>query len=37
VLNYPDALYAGPGRSEPVDEVRHEDERDEFFEDFRRL
>ena len=26
VLNFPDKLYAGWGRSEPVDEVRHEDE-----------
>ncbi len=25
VFNAPDRLYAGPGRSEPVDEVRHED------------
>lgn len=25
VLNFPDKLYAGWGRSEPVDEVRHED------------
>ena len=26
VLNFPDKLYAGWGRSEPVDEIRHEDE-----------
>lgn len=25
VLNFPDKLYAGWGRSEPVDEIRHED------------
>lgn len=24
VINYPDKLYAGPGKSEPVDEIRHE-------------
>ncbi len=26
VLNFPDTLYAGRGKSEPVDEIRHEDE-----------
>lgn len=26
VLNFPDRLYAGPGRSEQVDEIRHEDD-----------
>lgn len=26
VLNFPDTLYAGHGKSEPVDEIRHEDE-----------
>jgi dTDP-4-dehydrorhamnose 3,5-epimerase len=26
VLNFPDKLYAGRGRSEPVDEIRHEDD-----------
>ncbi len=36
VLNYPDALYAGWGKKEPVDEIRHEDERDVFYEDFIR-
>lgn len=25
VLNFPDALYAGEGKKEPVDEIRHED------------
>lgn len=30
VLNFPDRLYAGPGRSEPVDEIRHEDIHSEF-------
>ncbi|MFY9233263.1 MAG: WxcM-like domain-containing protein [Fimbriimonadaceae bacterium] len=25
VLNFPDRLYAGKGKSEPVDEIRHED------------
>lgn len=26
VLNYPDRLFMGPGRKEPVDEIRHEDD-----------
>ncbi len=26
VLNFPDALYAGWGKSEPVDEIRHEND-----------
>jgi len=26
VLNFPDRLYAGPGKAEPVDEIRHEDD-----------
>lgn len=26
VLNFPDQLYAGHGKKEPVDEIRHEDE-----------
>ncbi len=26
VLNFPDKLYAGWGRAEPVDEIRHEDD-----------
>jgi len=25
VFNFPNRLYRGPGRSEPVDEIRHED------------
>ena len=25
VMNFPDKLYAGWGRKEPVDEIRHED------------
>ena len=28
VFNAPNRLYAGPGRSEPVDEIRHEDDPD---------
>jgi dTDP-4-dehydrorhamnose 3,5-epimerase len=28
VINCPDRLYRGPGRSEPVDEIRHEDDPD---------
>ncbi len=30
VLNFPDRLYAGPDRSEPVDEIRHEDTGSEY-------
>jgi dTDP-4-dehydrorhamnose 3,5-epimerase len=37
VLNYPDALYAGRDKKEPVDEVRHEDKEDVFFKDFVKL
>ncbi len=37
ILNYPDKLFAGRGRSEAVDEIRHEVDGDEFFEDFMRL
>jgi dTDP-4-dehydrorhamnose 3,5-epimerase len=36
VLNYPDALYAGWGRKEPVDEIRHEVDGDSFYADFLR-
>ncbi|HHD82476.1 MAG TPA: dTDP-4-dehydrorhamnose 3,5-epimerase [Bacteroidetes bacterium] len=34
VLNFPDKLYAGWYKKEPVDEIRHEDKGDEFYEDF---
>ena len=34
VLNYPDKLYRGWGKKEEVDEIRHEDEGDEFYLDF---
>lgn len=34
VLNFPDKLYAGWGKKEKVDEIRHEDAGDEFFMDF---
>jgi dTDP-4-dehydrorhamnose 3,5-epimerase len=37
VLNYPDRLYAGAGKREPVDEIRHEVPGDAFFEDFLKL
>lgn len=30
VLNFPDRLYAGWGKQEPVDEIRHEDNDSEF-------
>jgi dTDP-4-dehydrorhamnose 3,5-epimerase len=28
VINLPNQLYAGQGKQEPVDEIRHEDDRD---------
>ncbi len=31
LLNFPNALYAGEGRSEPVDEIRYEEETDHPF------
>ncbi|PKN00592.1 MAG: dTDP-4-dehydrorhamnose 3,5-epimerase [Elusimicrobia bacterium HGW-Elusimicrobia-2] len=34
VLNFPDRLFAGVGKKEKIDEVRHEDLGDEFYEDF---
>ncbi len=34
VLNFPDQLYAGWGKQEAVDEIRHEDAGDAFFKDF---
>jgi dTDP-4-dehydrorhamnose 3,5-epimerase len=34
VLNYPDKLYKGQDKKENVDEIRHEDEKDEFYLDF---
>ncbi len=34
VLNCPNRLYAGWDKKEPVDEIRHEDSRDEFDQDF---
>ena len=34
VLNYPDKLYRGWDRKEEVDEIRHEDNEDEFYLDF---
>jgi dTDP-4-dehydrorhamnose 3,5-epimerase len=30
VFNFPNRLYAGTGRAEPVDEIRHEDQDSEF-------
>ncbi len=30
VLNFPDRLYAGRGKKDPVDEIRHEDQESEF-------
>ena len=37
VLNYPDQLYAGVGKRGPVDEIRHEVDGDQFFQEFKRL
>jgi dTDP-4-dehydrorhamnose 3,5-epimerase len=34
VLNFPDKLYAGWKRREPVDEIRHEEAADHFYNDF---
>ena len=34
VLNFPDKLYRGWDKKEQVDEIRHEDELDEFYLDF---
>jgi dTDP-4-dehydrorhamnose 3,5-epimerase len=31
VFNSPNRLYKGPGRNEPVDEIRHEDQADSPF------
>lgn len=36
VLNYPDRLYRGWGKTGEVDEIRHEDRRDRFYLDFTR-
>ncbi len=36
VLNFPNMLYAGWGKKDPVDEIRHEDEKDTYHEDFIR-
>ncbi len=36
VLNYPDRLYRGLDKKEEVDEIRHEDNEDEFYIDFIR-
>ena len=37
VLNYPDQLYAGVGKREKVDEIRHEVDGDPFFKDFLKI
>ena len=34
VLNYPDKLYRGWSKKEEVDEIRHEDEKDDFYLNF---
>jgi dTDP-4-dehydrorhamnose 3,5-epimerase len=37
VLNFPDKLYAGWGKKEEVDEIRHENEKNFFYEEFTQL
>jgi len=34
VLNFPDRLFAGKNKKEKIDEIRHEDEEDDFYKDF---
>ena len=34
VINHPDKLYAGRDKKEPVDEIRHEDKKDDYYQDF---
>ena len=34
VLNYPDKLYKGKCKRDEIDEIRHEDSMDEFFQNF---
>ena len=34
VLNYPDKLFKGWDKKEEIDEIRHEDQEDEFYRDF---
>ncbi|MFW6139261.1 MAG: dTDP-4-dehydrorhamnose 3,5-epimerase family protein [Spirochaetota bacterium] len=36
VINYPDRLYRGEGKTQQVDEIRHEAQGDEFYRDFLR-
>ena len=36
VINYPDKLYGGWQKKEPVDEIRHEEKNDQFYQDFER-
>ena len=36
VVNYPDKLYAGWDKKDPVDEIRHEEANDDFSLDFER-
>jgi dTDP-4-dehydrorhamnose 3,5-epimerase len=37
VVNFPDKLYAGWGKKEEVDEIRHENEKDMFYKEFISL
>lgn len=36
VINYPDKLFAGRDKKEKVDEIRHEEKQDIFYEDFMK-
>lgn len=37
VINYPNQLYKGKNKKSAVDEIRHEDSQDIFYQDFMRL
>ncbi|MBN1412871.1 MAG: dTDP-4-dehydrorhamnose 3,5-epimerase family protein [Spirochaetales bacterium] len=37
VVNYPNCLFAGKDKKEKVDEIRHEEEKDLFYKDFKKL
>jgi dTDP-4-dehydrorhamnose 3,5-epimerase len=37
VLNYPDKLYAGKDKKQKVDEIRHENQQDNFYKEFISL
>lgn len=37
VINFPNRLYGGKSKKEKIDEIRHEEEGNIFFEDFKRI